>query len=158
MRTVAGLDTASDRYHLYCNNGFQHYIHIPKSSKIGIDGKRLALYHGAIEAFALLPEETLLVCEESLALQNGKTTRVLGNAVGAIWAAHVNYNIFWAWVNVSTWKKDVIGKGNADKDQVKAWVMENMGLEFPESEPDFYDAACICRYGELELAKLPQEA
>lgn len=144
IRHVAGLDTASDRFHLFLNDGRT----IVGKAKGDPDDRRHQLHTRAQQAFQTLPTGTLLVCEEPLALQNGKTTRLLGLAAGAIWAAHLSCAIFWAWADVSAWKKSVVGNGNASKDMIEAWVRENMGLEFDPSDSDLYDAAAICRYGE----------
>lgn len=141
---VAGLDTASDRLHLFCNNGLTLSHTCP--DKMEANDRRHELYTQAKVIFSFLPRGALLVCEEPLALQNGKTTRLLGLAAGAIWAAHLDFAVFWAWADVSAWKKSVIGNGNANKAAIQAWVTENMGLKFDQE--DFYDAAAICRYGE----------
>lgn len=146
---VAGLDTASDRFHLFCNTGFQAHLRLPKS--MDINTKRHQLHDRARTVFSILPAGTLLVCEEPLALKNGKTTRVLCLAAGAIWAAHLGCSFYWAWADVAGWKKEVIGNGNADKPMIESWVRENMKLEFDAGEPDYYDAAGLCRYGELRL-------
>lgn len=147
ITVVAGLDTASDRWHLYCNAGYDRVSHATGDP----DERRHKLHNDAYVAFSFLPAGTLLVCEEPLALQNGKTTRLLGLAAGAIWAAHLKFEIFWAWADVSAWKKTVIGNGNADKDTIQAWVSKNMGLEFPDYDSDLYDAAALCRYGEMAV-------
>lgn len=51
-------------------------------------------------------------------------------------------------VPVSTWKKAVVGKGNASKDEVKEWLF-NSKRDFPASaKQDHIDATCIRIYGE----------
>lgn len=54
-------------------------------------------------------------------------------------------------VNNKTWKKDVLGNGNADKDKVRIWV-DGQGSEYSllcGDDQDRYDAACIGYYGTL---------
>lgn len=102
-------------------------------------------------------------CEEPLALKNGKTTRLLGLAAGAIWAAHMEFNIWWHWVDVVSWKKEVVGRGNASKDDIREFCLGNPAFKKDtrdgpwaggcDSEPDLYDAWCLKVYGVRWLVK-----
>lgn len=53
-------------------------------------------------------------------------------------------------VNVQSWKKQVVGKGNASKDDVKAWLRVNHPerYAFTGGDQDLIDATCIYLYGE----------
>lgn len=57
-------------------------------------------------------------------------------------------------VNVSTWKKQVLGNGRADKDQIREWATEFIfkpaGIE-PPKEQDLHDAACIAAFARANL-------
>ena len=52
-------------------------------------------------------------------------------------------------VNVSSWKKAVVGKGNADKGQVGEFLRHRWGALYSAASgnQDVYDAACIALYG-----------
>jgi len=154
---VAGLDTASNRCHLYVHGWSQPWwtrVFIGMKEVPNPDARRHTLYREAKAAFALLPAGAHIFCEEPLALKNGRTTRMLGLAAGAIWAAHLDCDLFWHWVDVSHWKKAIVGNGNADKQQVRDWVQQNLGEHWEQPEDaDFYDAACLCAYGESVLGK-----
>jgi Holliday junction resolvasome RuvABC endonuclease subunit len=54
-------------------------------------------------------------------------------------------------VNVSTWKKDVVGSGNASKEDVRNYIHEIHSAYAVScgSDQDRYDAACIGYYGHL---------
>lgn len=54
-------------------------------------------------------------------------------------------------VNNKTWKKDVVGNGNADKNTVKSFIqeMDSAYAVLCGSDQDRYDAACIGYYGVL---------
>lgn len=54
-------------------------------------------------------------------------------------------------VNVGTWKKQVVGKGNAQKSEVAEWLEKNWPEAYHEAagDQDLIDAACINRYGVL---------
>jgi len=59
-------------------------------------------------------------------------------------------------IPVSSWKKETIGKGNATKEDVKAWLFDNkkpysVACERTNSPQDYSDAACIAVYGSKML-------
>jgi len=56
-------------------------------------------------------------------------------------------------VNVMSWKKDVVGKGNATKDEVKDWLFTHhldMHVACKDNQ-NLIDAACIALYGRLVM-------
>ena len=65
----------------------------------------------------------------------------LASVVGAVWAILVLQGIPTVRVDNNTWKKDVVGKGNVKKDEIKRFAEEKWGDKFPEQ--DYADAACI---------------
>lgn len=54
-------------------------------------------------------------------------------------------------VPVSTWKKEVTGKGNSNKEQVSQWLktVHPDLYERTSGKQDFVDATCIRLYGEI---------
>lgn len=147
---VAGLDTASDRFHLIYDDDQgedRFFVRVTGDP----DDRRRMLHENALAAFGSLPAGCHVFCEEPLALKNGKTTRVLGLAAGAIWAAHLEFDLFWHWVDVSSWKKAICGNGNLKKDLVVAVLQDRHGLSF--DEPDFYDAWALREYGRGALPR-----
>lgn len=160
---VVGLDTNSHSFHAVASEAqFTYSAHVGGDN---IDVKRAALYQFAQDYFWNLeqkrePGQSIHVfCEEPLALKNGKTTRVLALATGAIWAAHLQFDITWWWVDVSSWKKEIVGNGNAKKEMVKEWVWINAilldaELEKYNKELDFYDAHCLMLYGQNRVAEM----
>jgi Holliday junction resolvasome RuvABC endonuclease subunit len=61
-------------------------------------------------------------------------------------------------VNVSSWKKAVVGRGNATKDQVKDYIGVSHGPYAPlcGDDQDLYDAACIALYGRQVVERVQQ--
>jgi Holliday junction resolvasome RuvABC endonuclease subunit len=59
-------------------------------------------------------------------------------------------------VPVATWKKEVIGKGNANKMQVADWLYENDLKTYDRcgENQNFIDAACIQKYGVAVMDRL----
>lgn len=140
---IVGLDTASTRWHAVQSDGFYLCINSEQSN---VDRRRLELYTAARNYFKTLPPGTTIFAEEPLALaKNGKTTRLLGLAAGAIWAAYVDLDLEWHWVDVAHWKKVVVGNGNASKEMIKDHVMESYRVVYPQA--DYYDAHCLMIYG-----------
>lgn len=124
------------------------------------DVRRAAMtstFRQALEQRSNDSEPLVIFCEEPLALQNGKTTRLLSIAAGALWqvahdmAFHFGMEVAWFWVDVAMWKRVIVGNGNASKDDIKAFAMSvDSSTEgaFAE-EADFFDAWCLARYGRL---------
>lgn len=155
---VIGLDTGSNRIHgIGPRVGTRKRVEefAVKSKDPNPDVRRHELYEGTRnylrKASEAAPTKLHIFCEEPLALQNGKTTRLLGLVAGAIWASHLDFDCYWYWVNVSTWKRDVVGSGNAKKEQVQEWVQQQ-GYNF--TEEDYFDAFCIREYGVQVVTKL----
>lgn len=77
---------------------------------------------------------------------NPTTTIGMAETVGAIRAVGP-----WAsveLVNPSTWKAQVVGHGFADKDQVRAWLIENVPEAAAQCQTeDEYDALGLAIYG-----------
>jgi hypothetical protein len=174
---VIGMDTASNRFH-WCSN-----------FDIGIDGarwgwvtcknsdpdiRRNELIRYAWMLFASIEGKFYVYCEEPLALQNGKTTRLLGLAAGGIYAAFniatsITYSPEWNWVDQSSWKKKVLGRGIRPKGygldipqakREKAWICATLSesaafqheqndimLEDFAAQQDLYDAWALKAYG-----------
>lgn len=152
---VLGLDTASDRWHAVLRDNahpkpitsFQEVRPSKGKNKEEPDVRRRHLHDAFRRTLAFdLPERIHIFCEEPLALKNGKTTRLLGLAAGAIQAAHYDFDVFWHWVDVASWKKDVCGNGNIDKAGITAFSLAELnGHE--DWDEDHHDANCLADYG-----------
>lgn len=84
-----------------------------------------------------------------------KTTMVQAYTSGAIQAVLYELRIPTQTANVSSWKKHVVGKGNATKDDVAAWLRLRRPALFAASSgvQDIIDAACIAIYGQQVLSE-----
>lgn len=159
-RPVVGLDTATNRWHAIANAATElrpeHYCSKLKGVEWekGDDaadrrrGYLVATWHQFV---VQLPIGTIVLCEEPLALQNGKTTRLLSLACGALWSVtnHVRPDIDWRWADVSHWKRVVVGNGNADKLKIRDWVLVhagNLDMTNWDQQEDLYDAYCLLQY------------
>lgn len=153
MSLVVGLDTASTRWHAVASDGFSNGVDLQPSRKPwkdkSPDERRAELrrtFGETLDALIFVNGHGFAIyCEEPLALQNGKTTRLLSLAAGALWAEADRRGIEWHWVDVAHWKRVVVGNGNADKAKIQAHAEEAYGVEYPAE--DYYDAHCIMVYG-----------
>jgi hypothetical protein len=153
---VVGVDTSSQRLAVSLGSGRAECYDASGSP----DERRIELHRVAREVFAALEPGSFVFCEEPLALpKSGKTTRLLCMAAGAIWAAHLDFDLWWYWADVSTWKKAVIGSGRADKDDIIEWCRSNPAFKHENREvfdacPDLYDAWAIRVFGNRTVPTL----
>lgn len=172
MSSSLGIDTASNRLHWVSSSKIDSQFYGWVTCKdSNVDIRRAKLYHYALGLFTALPDDFEIFCEEPLALQNGKTTRLLGLSAGAIWAAYVQSgtDAIWHWVDQSTWKKQVLGRGrrpadfqfakkaDAEKEWIRSVVFGMLAattgsdpvmLEDFLAQTDLCDAWAICKYGQ----------
>lgn len=159
---IIGLDTAGDRWHATVQGVGNRKAHFPTSkgpSKGWSPDKRreelCRTFDEFLSTMVVLAgdEEIHLFCEESQAFgKNGKTTRILNMAAGAIWCIGLRHPIFWHWVGSSQWKK-MIGTSGKKKAVAypleKTWCIEH-GAEDGWDQDHYVSFACA-EYGERAL-------
>lgn len=159
---VLGLDTASDRWHatlrILSGTGSQ-IIGLYRASidDPNPDVRRAHLTREFRYALNSIRQPFHVFAEEPIALKNGKTTRLLGLAAGALWGEHLEINCFWHWVEINTWKahagmKDYreavahLPDKKRSKEQIVLCSMDRHGGD-PEWEQDHHDTNLISLYG-----------
>lgn len=166
---IVGVDTASKRWHAV---GRADWIVAPGymlSKAIKNNGSPMDRLQHLVETFdpflgvALMMSEAhdeplRVFCEWPVSSMNGKTNIALGMAAGSLWTCHLKYNLWWHWVNISTWQA-MVGISSKDstaerKAKSKAFAIEH-GMA-SELEEDHYDAGCMAIFGEREIAALPE--
>jgi Holliday junction resolvasome RuvABC endonuclease subunit len=98
--------------------------------------------------FALSHEIDQVWIEDTLIGNNRKYSIQLTEVKGAVMSS-LAYLCDVRLVNVSTWKKQVVGDGHANKDSVRDYIHVTHPAYAPlcGSDQDLYDAACIALYG-----------
>lgn len=97
--------------------------------------------------------------EDTLIGNNAKYSMALAETKGAVLAAlardRLTYGTDIRTVNVGTWKKAVIGRGNAGKEDVQNYIRVTHPAYAPlcGDDQDLYDAACVGLYGRQVLAR-----
>ena len=79
--------------------------------------------------------------EAPIYIQNPKATIAIASVVGLVRFICFLNNIECEYLDNTKWKRDIIGKGNASKVEIKEYAIAKWGEVF--SEQDFADAACI---------------
>lgn len=101
-------------------------------------------YISEIKIEKLVP--AMVFIETPIYLQNPKTTLAIASVVDAVKFISYRNRIPYSLVDNKTWKKDVLGSGNAGKPQIKEfaevkWLNEDFKVQ------DLADAACISYFG-----------
>lgn len=160
-----GIDTASGRVHAvhqrYKKGKFKviGVWEFHANKKEGADVRRSELYRSCCEYFAMLATISpgcQVFCEEPISGRNGKTNRILGLVAGAIWTAHLDFDLMWHWVDISHWKKVICGSGGAKKLQIQEWSLKHGGKK--KWEEDHHDANGIGVAGALDLVAALESA
>lgn len=81
---------------------------------------------------------------------NPRSTIDQSMLVGAVCFCLAERGISYSLVDPGTWKKGLIGRGNADKPLIKEWAIQNLQLP-TDLKQDYYDAACIAQWGRSAL-------
>jgi len=79
--------------------------------------------------------------EAAIYIQNPRTTLAIAYVVGGVRVVLQEHEIPHILVDNRSWKKDIVGKGNAKKEDIKTFAIAKWGEIF--TEQDFADAACI---------------
>lgn len=111
------------------------------------------IFHLQLELNGFLPRDTIFIEEPPMVRSqkvHGQMHQVVGLAISQALPAHSFL------VNVKTWKKDLIGNGNAPKTAVTQWLNDH----YPSysaicgEDQDLTDATCIALYGRQVLERL----
>jgi hypothetical protein len=155
MTHVIGIDPSSKKIaicHTHNSNTYHYNIYLPE----GVHPASGAAFR---EVFAFFKDFTgegefkddgvVVYMEAPVVGRNAYSTIVQAQVGGAIMAAVELSGIQMFLVNVNSWKKDVIGKGNATKPEVAEWLKENWPDAYNSAggDQDLLDASAINRYG-----------
>jgi len=87
-------------------------------------------------------------CEDYAYVGGSRSTAEVAQCVGAVKDACIMAGVPCYTINNSTWKLEVVGKGNASKDETKAFLISHFGWVPPDlNPPDLYDAIGVALAG-----------
>lgn len=122
-------------------------------------GAQLSVLAFVVHDFCLGRDADSVWIEDVLIGNNRKYSLGLAEVKGAVLSSlyklRLNRGTDTRLVNVQTWKKEVIGSGNATKDDVRAYIDgSNNGYAAQcGADQDLYDASCIGIYGRRILER-----
>jgi crossover junction endodeoxyribonuclease RuvC len=94
----------------------------------------------------------MVYVENSPYLQNIKVTLAIHSVVDSVRFACVLAKVAMQTIEVTSWKKDVLGNGRAEKSQIMAWAKAKYGEKVITSQ-DLADASAIAEYGARRMLK-----
>jgi Holliday junction resolvasome RuvABC endonuclease subunit len=100
-------------------------------------------------SLALFTQPSSIWIEDTLIGNNRKYSIQLAETKGAVMAALAIRHIPIELVNVATWKREIVGKGNADKTAVRNHIHDSYPAYAPHcgDDQDLFDASCVALYG-----------
>ena len=146
-----GIDTSSKTIHMVLlgdNEEVLQQIKCGSKKKLAEDR-----FYEIVDEFyhqlSIIPIDTAGI-ESAIYIQNAKATIAIASVAATCKYALYRSGIPFSAVDNNTWKKTVIGKGNAKKPDIMEFAENKWGKIFPEQ--DFADAACIALWAkETEL-------
>ena len=104
---------------------------------------------GFYREFSRIKEVHFAAIEAAIFIQNPKTTIAIANVIGAVWAFLLSKRIEVTIIDNKHWKKIILGKGNASKEDIRNFAKDKWGDVFPEQ--DYADAACIALWSKRRI-------
>ena len=86
------------------------------------------------------------IVENPIYIQNANATIQISQVVSLVKTELNRNKMFTFGVDVGTWKKTVLGRGNVSKETIERFALARWGDVFGLSQ-DLMDAACIAAYG-----------
>jgi len=149
---VAGVDCSTKKIAIFFE-GENTVIPLPIeiTSDLQESSSRIDLMFQEVISILKQEKPNIVYIENSPYLQNIKVTLAIHSAVDAVRFACVLNKIPYQTVEVTSWKKDVLGNGKADKAQIMSWAKAK--YEDMITSQDLADAAGICEYGWRRMKK-----
>ena len=151
-----GLDCSSKAIHGVIIDENETIVRQYKwSSKIKESDERMLEFSREFLAELSTIKHTLLLkdgmkaaVESSIFIQNPKATIAIASVVGVVRFICELNEIDCCFVDNTKWKRQIVGKGNCSKKEIKAFAIEKWGDVF--TEQDYADAACIALWKKQE--------
>ena len=152
VRLVAGIDTSSKAVHMVVLNvrgELQLTVKWEGTAKDS-DERMHEIFSDMFDDIGL-KELSFVAIEKPIYIQNPLSTVMLSKVVGVtqmmMWFHGIKYTL----VGNTSWKKDILGNGRANKAEILAWAENDSEQIFEEQ--DFADAYCIAKYAVKHFPK-----
>lgn len=151
---IIGVDCGKNKVHAVCSDGsaFSHEVKsgTPRDVSLQELRKTFLNFIGYQEVWTPKGKSLRLYVEAPVVAgaRNIQSTIGIAETVGMVLSLGYPATL----VAISTWKKVVVGKGNATKEEVAEWYERTGGSLRGQ---DFYDSSAICAYGvkDMEVAE-----
>lgn len=147
---AVGIDTSTKAIALGCYKGDREVHHqIYKLTGINLNQQMAGAYN-CMEKWLMdiraEGRQLKIFIEKPVFAQSHDIHMKLSCIYASVALACIDFNFFPEAVNNMTWKKSVVGWGNATKDDIKEKALEIFEVE-DDCEQDIYDALCVAKYG-----------
>ena len=146
---ICGIDADSKKLAIvvFENDQLESWHFLESKSKETQDRIFDLYFH--FEAFVKSKKPDIVFIEESFYTNNFKTSKAITEVIGNCKLICKLNKIPFELVQNKTWKKYVIGNGNATKEDIKNFV-DKKYPKLKDEPQDIADACAICLYGVLE--------
>jgi Holliday junction resolvasome RuvABC endonuclease subunit len=143
---IAGIDADSKKLAVvvFEDDKFDSMHFFESKSKITQERVFDLYFH--FDSFIKSSKIDMVVMEESFYTNNFKTSKAITEVLGNCKMICRLNNIPFKMVQNRSWKKTVIGSGDATKDGIKRFVVDRYP-QFEREPQDLSDALCVCLYG-----------
>lgn len=142
MPEIIGIDLGVRSAHISTSRGC--YTFGSKLRELSRDKELQHIYDSMSERFTGCGYYAFVEEPVVAGARNLRTSLRIAQISGAVLAA-----VPGELVPVPRWKKEVVGKGNATKEEVREWLESQPGYENPLSSQDHVDATCLRFYGQM---------
>jgi len=155
MKTVYGIDISTSKIAVACleDGGFD-VIELRAKSR-SWEARLAQLYPQFFEYVeATISPEDFVCIEDIPMVQNRSAMMKLVHSLAMCRVVFIHHGIDCFPVNVSSWKKAVVGDGRADKDKVRTMARQIFGSKIGLLSQDSVDALMIAKWGQLRLQEI----
>ena len=143
---IGGIDCSSKAVHLALLDEEEQLVDLKKyDSKAKLADER---FYEILDKFyddIGIIDISAAAIESAIYIQNAKATIAIASVVAGVKYGLHRGGISFAAVDNNTWKRQVLGRGNAKKSDIMTYAEDFWGDRFPEQ--DYADAACIALWG-----------
>jgi len=163
MKDILGLDISTEKisYVLLSDTQINKYgeVFSPlRGPKGGVIKNPLAMLK-SFESLLLELKPQIVYIEGLAWIKNRSSFISIAKVLGGLEFVCFSNDVEFVVVEGRVWKSALLMRGNAQKEEIKEWVIlegkasEQIGKEDPFESQDLYDAYCIARYGNSKEQK-----
>ena len=157
MTRVMGIDLSSRKIAIVRLSGDDYESHTVEIEKLPNRPDELSALQEGVEGLMDRFSSSWVYIEAPVVGRGGARPTVLQAQVdGIVQSAAVRFGHLGAYsVNNKTWKKDVVGNGNAGKDDTKSWLAAYHPVltDLCGDDQDLVDAAGVALYGRAVIER-----